>query len=256
MSQWPGLFPEVPSCREPPGAPRGGAGYELGHCQAGTLTMLRRSGAEELAAAEERRDGGGPGTRGHGSRSAPWCVPVHRHGSQPQRQQAQRRHEGRNARRHDEEAEQGEHFQRTTGSTTVSEAPGELQPDGWLLVYGIERNAACVWCSLWAPWRRTCCSRRPGEALATCCCHDPRMHPPTTHIYRAIHTQDGPVAAEWRREAAGACGPAKDRRSLRPRWPATLHVAAGVGAAEAAGGHPRQRLGRQPPGSHAQQGAL
>eukprot|EP00964_Phaeocystis_antarctica_P148512 scaffold115390_cov56-Phaeocystis_antarctica.AAC.3 len=128
--------------------------------------------------------------------------------------------------------------------------------DGWLLVYGIERNAACVWCSLWAPWRRTCCSRRPGEALPTCCCHDPRMHPPTAHIYRAIHTQDGPVAAEWRREAAGACGPAKDRRSLRPRWPATLHVAAGVGAAEAAGGHPRQRLGRQPPGSHAQQGAL
>ena len=36
-----GLFLGGPSCAEPPGAPRGGAGAELGRCQGGTLTMRR-----------------------------------------------------------------------------------------------------------------------------------------------------------------------------------------------------------------------
>ena len=31
----------VPSCPEPPGAPRGGTGGELGHCEGGALTMLQ-----------------------------------------------------------------------------------------------------------------------------------------------------------------------------------------------------------------------
>ena len=31
-AQWAGLFLGVPSRPEPPGAPRGGAGAELGHC--------------------------------------------------------------------------------------------------------------------------------------------------------------------------------------------------------------------------------
>ena len=35
------LFLEVPSCPEPPAAPRGGAGGELWHCQGNILTMLR-----------------------------------------------------------------------------------------------------------------------------------------------------------------------------------------------------------------------
>ena len=34
------LFLGVPSCPEPPGAPRGGTGAELGHCQWDTLTLL------------------------------------------------------------------------------------------------------------------------------------------------------------------------------------------------------------------------
>ena len=40
-AQWIGLTLEVPSCPEPPGAPLGGTGAELGHCQGGTLTMLQ-----------------------------------------------------------------------------------------------------------------------------------------------------------------------------------------------------------------------
>ena len=39
-AQWVGLFLGVPSCAEPPGAPRGGAGAELGHCSDGSLSML------------------------------------------------------------------------------------------------------------------------------------------------------------------------------------------------------------------------
>eukprot|EP00964_Phaeocystis_antarctica_P142023 scaffold107179_cov63-Phaeocystis_antarctica.AAC.1 len=39
---WP-LALRVPSRPEPPGAPRGGAAAELGHCQGGALTMLPRS---------------------------------------------------------------------------------------------------------------------------------------------------------------------------------------------------------------------
>eukprot|EP00964_Phaeocystis_antarctica_P111621 scaffold75958_cov45-Phaeocystis_antarctica.AAC.1 len=40
-SQWAGLFLGAPSRPEPPGAPRGGTGAELGRCEGGTLTMLR-----------------------------------------------------------------------------------------------------------------------------------------------------------------------------------------------------------------------
>ena len=41
-AQWVGLFLGVQSCPEPPGAPWGGAGAELGHCQGGHFERAGR----------------------------------------------------------------------------------------------------------------------------------------------------------------------------------------------------------------------
>ena len=40
-AQWAGIFLGLTSCLVPSGAPRGGTGAQLGHCQRCTLTMLR-----------------------------------------------------------------------------------------------------------------------------------------------------------------------------------------------------------------------
>ena len=56
-AQWRGLFLGVPSCPEPPGAPLGGTGAELGHRQGGTLTMLLLLELEAQVARLRRRRG-------------------------------------------------------------------------------------------------------------------------------------------------------------------------------------------------------
>ena len=54
-TRWLGLTLGVPRCPEPPGAPRGAAGGELGHCEGGTWTVVPR----------QARPGSGPsGTEG------------------------------------------------------------------------------------------------------------------------------------------------------------------------------------------------
>eukprot|EP00964_Phaeocystis_antarctica_P090856 scaffold58190_cov64-Phaeocystis_antarctica.AAC.2 len=71
-AQWPDLTLGVPSCPEPPGAPLGGTGAELGHCQGGTLTMLRHWQARHVhrlrghgGAARDRGRGRAERARGH-----------------------------------------------------------------------------------------------------------------------------------------------------------------------------------------------
>eukprot|EP00964_Phaeocystis_antarctica_P006186 scaffold3367_cov52-Phaeocystis_antarctica.AAC.2 len=56
-AQWRGLTLGVPSCPEPPGAPLGGTGAELGHRQGGTLTMLLLLELEAQVARLRRRRG-------------------------------------------------------------------------------------------------------------------------------------------------------------------------------------------------------
>ena len=55
-AQWAGLSLGAPSCPEPPGAPRGGAGSEQGHCPDCTLTVRRHArGKARLAHVGERQ---------------------------------------------------------------------------------------------------------------------------------------------------------------------------------------------------------